>query len=285
MPVLTTLATDVANTITEETGALKTIVNNLIGDISLSSIISAVLLLIVCMFCIKILMQTVRNMLERSHADKSIHTIALSFTKILLIFVTIMLVAGSLGIDTSSLLSILSVAGLAASLALQDSLSNLASGVVILISKPFKVGDYVTASDLSGTVLEIGITYTKLVTPDGKDILVPNKSITASAITNYSTEEKRRLDLVFSASYDAPTETVKAALAEAVDIPLVLKDQPVFIRLSKYADSSIEYAVRVWVNNADYWNANFEIMERVRDCFRTHGVEMSYPHLNVHTIN
>lgn len=279
---LTALATDVASTVTQEVGALRTILNNLVGDISLSKLISAVLLLIICTFCIKLLMKTVQNMLSRSKVEKTIHTIVLSFTKILLIFLAIMLVAGSLGIDTSSLLAILSVAGLAASLALQDSLSNLASGVVILLSKPFKDGDYVTVGGFSGTVQEIGITYTKLLTVDNQAILVPNRTITASSIANYSAEENRRLDLTFTASYDAPTETVKAALAEAVDIPQVLKDQPVFIRVSKYGDSSIEYTARVWVRNGDYWDAHFEIMERVRDCFQAHGVEMTYPHLNIH---
>lgn len=279
---LTALATDVASTVTQEVGALRTILNNLVGDISLSKLISAVLLLIICTFCIKLLMKTVQNMLSRSKVEKTIHTIVLSFTKILLIFLAIMLVAGSLGIDTSSLLAILSVAGLAASLALQDSLSNLASGVVILLSKPFKDGDYVTVGGFSGTVQEIGITYTKLLTVDNQAILVPNRTITASSIANYSAEENRRLDLTFTASYDAPTETVKAALAEAVDIPQVLKDQPVFIRVSKYGDSSIEYTVRVWVRNGDYWDAHFEIMERVRNCFQAHGVEMTYPHLNIH---
>lgn len=279
---LTALATDVASTVTQEVGALRTILNNLVGDISLSKLISAVLLLIICTFCIKLLMKTVQNMLSRSKVEKTIHTIVLSFTKILLIFLAIMLVAGSLGIDTSSLLAILSVAGLAASLALQDSLSNLASGVVILLSKPFKDGDYVTVGGFSGTVQEIGITYTKLLTVDNQAILVPNRTITASSIANYSAEENRRLDLTFTASYDAPTETVKAALAKAVDIPQVLKDQPVFIRVSKYGDSSIEYTVRVWVRNGDYWDAHFEIMERVRDCFQAHGVEMTYPHLNIH---
>lgn len=194
-----------------------------------------------------------------------------------------MIVAGSLGIDTSSLLAILSVAGLAVSLAIQDSLSNLASGIVILVSKPFKVGDYVTAGGFSGTVQEIGITHTRLATTDNQIILVPNSAITAAAVTNFSTAEIRRLDLVFSASYDAPAETVKEALAEAVDIPQVMKDQPVFIRLSKYGDSAIEYTVRVWVRNSDYWTAYFDIMERVKPCFDRRSVEMTYPHVNVHT--
>lgn len=278
------LATDVAATMAQERGVLKTMLDNLLGGISLTRIISAALLLVICMFCIKLLMKAVNRMLTRSRLEKSVHSIIRSFAKIVLIFLTIMIVAGSLGIDTSSLLAILSVAGLAVSLAIQDSLSNLASGVVILLSKPFRVGDYVTAAGFSGTVKEIGITHTRLATVDNQIILVPNSSVTSAAITNYSTEHMRRLDLVFSASYDAPPETVKEALAEAIDIPQVLRDQPIFIRLTKYGDSAIEYTVRVWVPNASYWDAYFDITERVKPCFDRRGVEMTYPHVNVHTV-
>lgn len=280
---VTELATDVAETMAQERSMLRSMLDNLLGGISLSRIISAALLLIICVFCIKLLMKAVNKMLTRSRLEQSIHSIVRSFAKIVLIFLTIMIVASSLGIDTSSLLAILSVAGLAVSLAIQDSLSNLASGIVILLSKPFKVGDYVTAGGFSGTVKEIGITHTRLATVDNQIILVPNSSVTSAAITNYSTEETRRLDMVFTASYDSPMDTVKEALAEAVDIPQVLKDQPVFIRASKYGDSAIEYTIRVWVRNAEYWDAYFDVMERVKPCFDRRGVEIPYPQLSIHT--
>lgn len=280
---VTELASDVAANVSQETSAIKSMLNNLLGGISLTRIISAALLLVICMFCIKLLMKAVNRMLTRSRLEKSIHSIVRSFAKIILIFLTIMIVAGSLGIDTSSLLAILSVAGLAVSLAIQDSLSNLASGIVILLSKPFKVGDYVTAAGFSGTVREIGITHTRLATVDNQIILIPNCSITSAAITNFSTEEIRRLDMVFTASYDSPMETVKEALAEAVDIPQVLKDQPIFIRVSQYADSAVAYTIRVWVRNAEYWDAYFDVMERVKPCFDRRGVEIPYPQLSIHT--
>ncbi len=277
------LASDVAANVTQETSALKSMLGNLLDGISLTRIISAALLLVICMFCIKLLMKAVSQILTRSRLDKSIHSIVLSFAKIVLIFLAIMIVAGSLGIDTSSLLAIFSVAGLAVSLAIQDSLSNLASGIVILLSKPFKVGDYVTAAGFSGTVREIGITHTRLSTVDNQIILIPNCSITSAAITNFSAEEIRRLDMVFNASYDSPMETVKEALAEAVDIPQVLKDQPIFIRVSQYDSSAIAYTIRVWVRNADYWDAYFDIMERVKPCFDRRGVAIPYPQLSIHT--
>ena len=279
------LATDVASTVSESTGALEKMMNSVVGDISLTKIVSAVILLIICALCMKVLMKALDRILDRSKVEKSGHTMVKSFVKILLVFVTILLVAGALGIDTTSLLAVLSLAGLAASLALQDSLSNLASGVVILFSKPFKVGDYVTVAGLSGTVAEIGITYTKIITVDAKDILVPNKSITSASIENFSAEDKRRVDLVFTASYDSKPEDVIAALKEAADIPQVLPDEPVFVRISNYADSSIEYTLRVWVRNADYWDAYFAILERALPCYDKHNAVMSYPHINVHTVD
>lgn len=279
------LATDVASTVSESTGALEKMMNNVVGDISLTKIVSAVILLIICALCMKVLMKALERILDRSKVEKSGHTMVKSFVKILLVFVTILLVAGALGIDTTSLLAVLSLAGLAASLALQDSLSNLASGVVILFSKPFKVGDYVTVAGLSGTVAEIGTTYTKIITADAKDILVPNKSITSASIENFSAEDKRRVDLVFTASYDSKPEDVIAALKEAADIPQVLPEEPVFVRISNYADSSIEYTLRVWVRNADYWDAYFAILERALPCYDKHNAVMSYPHINVHTVD
>ena len=250
----------------------------------LPSILKAVVLLAVCLIAIKILMAASGKILNKSALDKSLHAIILSTLKILLIFLTILIVAPSLGIETSSLLAVLSIAGVAVSLSIQGILGNFFSGVTLLMTNPFKVGDYVTIGGMSGTIVEIGITHTKLNTPDKQVILVPNSSVTSNVITNVSTEDKRRLDFVFTASYDSAPEAVKAALAEAIDIPQVLKEEPTFIALSKYADHSIEYTVRVWVKNADYWDANFRILERVHTCYQKHNVEMSYPHLNIHAV-
>lgn len=250
----------------------------------LPSLLKAIVLLAVCLILMKVLLAASGKVLNKSKLDKSLHAIILSTLKVLLIFLTIMIVAPSLGIETSSLLAVLSIAGVAVSLSIQGILGNFFSGVTLLMSKPFKIGDFVTIGGMSGTIVETGITHTKLHTVDNQVILVPNSSVTSNVITNVSAEDKRRLDFVFSASYNAPTEAVKEALAEAVDIPQVLKDEPVFIALSKYGDHAIEYTVRVWVKNADYWDANFQILERVRTCFQAHNVEMTYPHINVHTV-
>lgn len=268
-----------------ETSAVGTLLNTALESINLTRIVSAALLLIVCIIALKLLMKITGKLMEKSKLEKSLHGIVGSFVKIVLIFVTILLVAGSLGIDTSSLLAILSIAGLAASLALQDCLSNLASGVMLMLSKPFKAGDYVTLGGVSGTVIQIGLTHTKLNTLDNQAILVPNSTVTSNIITNVSAETTRRVDLTFNAAYSANPDTVIQALTEAADIPQVLKDQPVFIRLSAYKEHSVEYTVRVWVNAADYWDAYFDITARVKPAFDQNGVKFSFPHINIHTAN
>lgn len=246
-------------------------------------ILKAAILLIACLIVSRILLAASGKLLNKSKLDKSLHAIIRSTLKILLIFITIMIVAPTLGIDTASLLAVLSIAGVAVSLSIQGILGNFFSGVTLLMSKPFKIGDFVTIGGETGTIVETGITHTKLHTLDNQMILVPNSSVTSNVIVNVSTEEKRRLDLFFSASYDASTEAVKAALAEAADIPQVCTDEPVFIALNKYTATSIEYTLRVWVRNADYWDAHFAITERVRDRFEAHGIQMPRPDIRIVT--
>ena len=266
-----------------DTTAMGTLLSTALASINLTKILSSVLLLMVCILSMRLLMKITKKMMAKSKLERSLHGIVGSFVKIVLIFVTVLLVAGSLGIDTSSLLAILSIAGLAASLALQDCLSNLASGVMLMISKPFRAGDYVTIGGVSGSVVQIGITHTKLDTPDNQVILVPNSAVTSNIITNVSAEETRRVDLVFHAAYSADPETVITALKEAADIPQVLQDPPVFVRLSGYKEYSVEYTVRVWVRSGDYWDAYFDIIQRVKPAFDRHGVKISFPHINIHT--
>ena len=146
------------------------------------------------------------------------------------------------------------------------------------------MGDFITTGSYSGTVEEIRIAYTKLTTPENQVVMIPNRTVTASVITNYSSEGKRRLDLTISASYDAPTELVKEALREAIDVPQVLTDEPIFIRLTNYGESAIDYTLRVWTPTAQYWDARFDILERIRESFAKRNIEMTYPHLNVHTL-
>lgn len=238
------------------------------------TLLKALALTAVCLVATKLLLALTGRVLEKSKLDVSLHAIIRSTMKVLLIFLTILIVAPTLGIETSSLLAVLSIVGVAVSLSIQGILGNFFSGVTLLMSQPFKVGDYVTIGGQSGTIVETGITHTKLHTPDNQVILVPNSTVTSSTIVNVSTEERRRLDLTVRAGYDVPTEAVYAALAEAVQVPQLLPEEPPVIRLSGYGDYAAEYTVRVWVRNEDYWDVCFDLLERIRASFREHRIEM-----------
>jgi len=248
----------------------------------LPSLLKAVLLLIVCLVISRVLLAASGKLLDKSKLDKSLHAIIRSTFKVLLLFLTILIVAPSLGIETSSLLAVLSIAGVAVSLSIQGILGNFFSGVTLLMSKPFKVGDFVTIGGETGTIVETGLTHTKLHTVDNQVILVPNSSVTSNTITNVSAEGKRRVDLTFTASYDSDPAAVIAALTEAAVVEQVLEGEEVVVRLSKYGEHSMEYIVRVWVSNADYWDAWFAITARVKEAYDRHNVKMTYPHFYVH---
>lgn len=265
---------------------LSPILNFTVAGISVNRILSAIILLAVCLLVVKLLLKFVDGLLERAKVAHSLHTFVRTAAKILLLFLVVLIVAGSLGINVTSLVAVLSVFGLAVSLAVQNSLSNVAGGIQLLTSKPFKEGDYVEAGGISGTVAEVGIFYTKIHSADNKLIQVPNSQISAEKIINYTAEEQRRVDLTFTASYDASVETVKAVIQEVIGAhSLVLFTPEPFVRVSAYGDSSIEYTVRAWCATGDYWTVYFDLMEQVKAAFDKAGVEMTYPHLNVHMIN
>lgn len=267
--------------ITEELESL----GKTLEHISLEKVLSVCALILVCLIVIRIVMKLVNRLLERGKIEQSLHAFIRTGTKILLGCLAALIVADALGINVTSLIAVLSVAGLAVSLAVQSTLSNLAGGLQLLTTKPFKVGDYVDAGETSGTVQEIGMVHTKLLTPDNKLIYIPNSDVAAAKITNYSAQERRRVDLVFSASYDAAPGQVKAALVELIAAhPLALKDPEPFVCLSAYQDSCVEYTVRVWVENRDYWTVYFDLLEGAKQAFADRDIEMTYPHMNVHLL-
>ena len=254
-------------------------------ELTLGAVFRVVLMVLIGYVIIRMLMRVVDRLLERSKSMVDIRVYISSGVKIFLWFLLALMIAGSLNIDVTSVIAMLSVAGLAVSLALQNTLSNLAGGLQILVSKPFVVGDYIDADGTAGTVAEIGLAYTKLTTPDAKRISVPNNQIAAAKVTNYTNDDGRRVDLVFSASYDAPTETVKTAIREVVDsIPAVRQDPKPVIWINAYGASSIDYVVRAWTTTKDYWDVYYALMEGVRESFARHNVEMTYNHLNVHLL-
>ncbi len=252
-------------------------------NLTLEKILYTLVLFLVCCLLIKLLMRATSRILERSRLDKRLHTAIRSAVKAVLVFVAVIVLAEAIGINTSSLLAILSVAGLAVSLSIQDSLSNLASAIMILTAKPFKISDFIEVKGKSGTVEQTGIIYTTILTPDNQRIHIPNSQITSNEITNLTAVGRRRVEINISASYDAPVEAVKAALLQAAAHPKLLPDEPVFARVSKYADSAVEYTLRFWTKPEDFWDTYYDVLEACKRAFDDAGIEMTYPHLNVHT--
>lgn len=271
-------AMDIQAILSDLTGGLKL-------DLTLNSVIRVIVILLVGMVVIQLVMRVAERVLDRSKPLASLRVYILSVLRIGLWFLLALIVAESVGIPTASIIALLSVAGLAVSLALQNTLSNVAGGITLLVTRPFQVGDYVEADGVSGTVSAVDLAYTTFTTIDNKMIYVPNSQLSAVKIVNYTTQERRRVDLNFTASYDAPTQTVKAAIREVVDaIPQIIRDPEPVIWLSAYQSSSIQYVVRAWTANDDYWDVYYALQEGVRESFARHGVEMTYDHLNVHLV-
>lgn len=263
-------------------GALGSITLNL----SLGSILRVLFTAVICMIAVKVVGSIVNRILDRSHVEKTLSGFVKSMLKILLYFVAILIVLSTMGVDVTSLIALLSVAGLAVSLALQNTLANLAGGIQLLMTKPFSAGDFVEVGANSGTVSQVGLAYTVLVTADNKVIHVPNSDIASGRIVNYSTKETRRVEIKVTASYDAPIDTVKAAIfGLAYADERILQDPAPFVRVSNYGASSIEYTVRVWCEGKDYWGVYFDLMDNMKPAFDKAGVEMTYDHLNVHVLN
>lgn len=249
----------------------------------LKVVLVAVALLCVCLIVKRILLRVLDRGLDRGHIEKSFHAFIRSAVNIILWFVTVAIVAQSLGINATSLIALVSIAGLAISLSVQDSLSNLAGGLTILSTKPFMVGDYVEIGDAAGTVVEIGMVHTKLNTTDNCRLVLPNSTVVSTKVRNYSAEPRRRVDLVVGASYDAPAEQVKAVLLETITAhEKVLRDPEPFARMSKHGDSAVEYTVRVWCETADYWTVYHDLLEQIKDAFDAKGIGIPYPQVEVH---
>lgn len=256
------------------------------GALTMDKVVHVLLLILVGVVVIRVVLKLLDRVLARSKSLKSLSRYIHSVAKISMAVILVLMVAEDVGIHTTSLVAMLSVAGLAVSLALQNTLSNVAGGIMLLVTTPFQVGDYVEADGISGTVHTIDLSYTAILTIDGKEIFVPNSQLSGTKIINYTILGRRRVDLNFTASYDAPTATVKQAIGEVLeDIPQIIAAPAPEIHLSDYQASSIQYVVRAWTAAADYWTVYYAIQEGVREAFDRHGVEMTYDHLNVHILD
>ena len=258
----------------------------LLEKFTLTSILPAILYLLVGLFVIRMLLSFLNNRLGKSNIDVTLHRFLSGSVKLVLYFILFMMVASALGIQVTSLVAVLSVAGLAISLSVQGLLSNVLSGLMLLFIKPFKVGDYVEVGGVGGFIKEIGFVHTKILSFENILIYMPNSEVSNGKITNYSTEEKRRFNLNFTVSYDCPPDKVREVLLEYVSSNPNIDNEPApFVAVSKYKESSIEYVVRAWADNSVYWDAYWDIHNGMDALFKKNGLVMTYPHLNVHINN
>ena len=221
-----------------------------------------------------------------THMDPSAKTFIASFISATLRVVLVITVAAMLGVPMTSIIAVLGSCGLAVGLALQGSLSNLAGGLMIMIFHPFRVGDYISAVGLEGTVTDISILYTKLLTVDNRSVMIPNGSLSNSSIVTVTGEATRRVDLDFSVSYGSDIEKVEKVLSEVIaKHPLVLKDPAPFIRLKEHASSALVFVTRSWVKTEDYWTVYFDLLEQVKIGLDAAGIEIPFQQMDVHVIN
>ena len=255
---------------------------NLFANRIFQDVCRSVIILIIGVFAVRIIRRLLKTSLEKTRLEKAAHSLITSLAGAAMYILLGLTVASSLGIDVTSIVALASVLTLALSLALQNLVSNILGGFTILYTHPFHSGDYVEIAGQGGMVKEINMSYTMLATADNKLISIPNSSVVAAQIVNYSAAETRRVEVLASASYDAPTQKVMDALIQAGTVDQVLLDPAPVAVITAYGDSAIQYSLRLWVKTPDYWDVYFLVNQRVKDIFDEQGIEMTYPHLNVH---
>jgi small conductance mechanosensitive channel len=261
---------------------IATVTPTLIGI--LMKLLIAVIILLIGIKVINKICKGLKKSMAKSRIEPGVSSFLSSLIRYILYFILGMFILGQFGVTTGSVVAVLGSAGLTIGLALQGSLSNFAGGVLILLLKPFVVGDYIVdgGSGKEGTVSEISIFYTKLVTLDQKMILIPNGTLSNSTITNVSKMEERRLEIVVGVAYDSDISNVKAILeAIAKSDEAVMQEREILVFVSELSDSSIEMALRVWVKNADYWTAKWRMTECIKKKFDENGISIPFPQLDV----
>lgn len=240
-------------------------------------------------FLIRRIYKILHNIFEKKNVDLSLSTFVLSFTNILLYFILTVTIIGILGIETSSFLALFASAGVAIGMALSGTLQNFAGGVLILILKPYKVGDYIEAQGFAGTVKEILMFHTVITTPDNKTIMIPNGSLSTGSINNYSVQPRRRVDWTVSIQYGDDFNNAAEAIKEILNSDdRVIKDDPaqaIFVGLKELGDSAVILTVRAWTSSSDYWPLFFEISQRIYAELPKKGVNFPFPQLDVHLKN
>ena len=247
------------------------------------NLFAAIVIFVVGRWVARLLTKTLRKLMQKQEIDKTLETFVANLVRMVLMVFVVIAAIGALGVQTTSFIAILGAAGLAVGLALQGSLSNFASGVLIVLFRPYKVGDFVEAAGIAGVVVEVQILTTVLKTGDNKQIIVPNSQIMGDIITNYSANDTRRVDLVVGVSYDDDLDKVRSTIEELVDADdRILSDPACTIAVSELADSSVNFVVRPWVRTADYWGVWFDLTEAIKKRFDQEGISFPFPQQDVH---
>ena len=253
-----------------------------LSGFAIDKVLPAVTILVIGILAIRIILKVLDRFLEKSRLEKAAYSLIKSLANVILYLLLGLIVASSLGIDVSSIVALASVLTLAVSLAVQDLLTNVLGGFTLLYTQPFHSGDYVDVAGQSGTVKEIGQTYTKLPTPDNKEVSIPNSAVTAAQIVNYSSTGTRRVEIKISASYNTPLQKVVDALLQAGTVDNVLLEPAPMAAVDSDGESAVTYVLRVWTKTDDYWDVYYTITQKIKTVFDETGFEMTYPHLNVH---
>lgn len=290
--ILTVLGTEetTINEITENPGVVVTYFRNMLPDLLsfLVQLVIAVAILLVGIKVIGAIVKMLRKTMEKGSTETGVITFLCSLVKYALYFVLCMIILSQFGVTTGSVVAVLGSAGLTVGLALQGSLQNFAGGVLILLLKPFAVGDYIidNGSGDEGTVSAITIYYTKLLTIDNRMILIPNGSLSNSSITNVTGMEKRRVDIVVGVAYESDLAKVKKVLEQVVaSEPAVLTEEAKDVFVSELADSSVNMGIHVWVKTSDYWTAKWRMTENIKNALDENGISIPYPQLDVQVKN
>ena len=246
-------------------------------------LLAAIVVFLLGRWVIKLIKKWMANGLMSRHGDATLHSFLSNLVSVVLYFFLIMAIVGILGINTSSLVALLASAGLAVGMSLGGTLQNFAGGVLIIMFRPFKVGDFISAQGMEGRVSEIQIFNTHLLTMDNKEVILPNGPLATGVMTNYSKQKTRRVDWVYSISYGDDYDKAKTVLRGLCDQDeRILKTPKPFIELGKLNDSSVDITLRAWVNSADYWAVYFSMNEKVYKAFAQEGLNIPFPQMDVH---
>ncbi|MCI6727730.1 MAG: mechanosensitive ion channel [Bacteroidales bacterium] len=266
---------------------LDIVIQNLI-DSGISAgkhIIAAVVIFIVGRFLIKLINRLVASILQRRHIEISVQTFLSSLVNIILTILLIITVIGALGVNTTSFAALIASAGVAIGMALSGNLQNFAGGLIILLFKPYRVGDFIDVCGVQGTVSAVQIFHTILLTPDNKAVYLPNGSTSSSTITNYSREDKRRIEWTFGIDYGEDVGRARTAILSVITADARILNEPApFVAVGGLSDSSVDIIMRVWVPTEEYWNVYFDMHQRVYETFNEQKINFPYPQQTVHLV-